>query len=144
MKAIRVVGCILAALQFILTFLLVYMLYVTKLVPFKIMVVAAVVLALLPIIVVIMLKGKKSAIFGMLLSVIVSGVLCYGIYFITSTNRALDDVTGNKVEVEQINVYVSVDDPIDSINSAVDSGYIFGVIRNSDQEGVNDDTEDIS
>ena len=52
--------------------------------------------------------------------------------------RALDDVTGNKVEVEQINVYVSVDDPIDSINSAVDSGYIFGVIRNSDQEGVND------
>ena len=138
MKAIRVVGCILAALQFILTFLLVYMLYVTKLVPFKIMVVAAVVLALLPIIVVIMMKGKKSAIFGMLLSVIVSGVLCYGIYFITSTNRALDDVTGNKVEVEQINVYVSVDDPIDSINSAVDSGYIFGVIRNSDQEGVND------
>lgn len=138
MKAIRVVGCILAALQFVLTFLLVYMLYVTKLVPFKIMVIAAVVLALLPIIVVIMMKGKKSAIAGMLLSVIVSGVLCYGIYFITSTNRALDDVTGNKVEVEQINVYVSVDDPIDSINSAVDSGYIFGVIRNSDQEGVND------
>ncbi len=137
MKAIRVVGCILAALQFILTFLLVYMLYVTKLVPFKIMVVAAVVLALLPIIVVVMMKGKKSAIAGMLMSVIISGVLCYGIYFITSTNRALDDVTGNKVEVEQINVYVSVDDPIDSINSAVDSGYIFGILRNSDQEGVN-------
>ncbi|MBO6165992.1 MAG: LCP family protein [Eubacterium sp.] len=137
MKAIRVVGCILAALQFILTFLLVYMLYVTKLVPFKIMVVVAVVLALLPIIVVIMMKGRKSAIAGMLLSVIVSGVLCYGIYFITSTNRALDDVTGNKVEVEQINVYVSADDPIDSINSAVDSGYVFGIIRNSDQEGIN-------
>ncbi len=137
MKAIRVVGCILAALQFILTFLLVYMLYVTKLVPFKIMVVVAVVLALLPIIVVIMMKGRKSAIAGMLLSVIVSGVLCYGIYFITSTNRALDDVTGNKVEVEQINVYVSVDDPVDSINSAVDSGYVFGIIRNSDQEGIN-------
>ena len=95
MKAIRVVGCILAALQFLISVFLVYMLYVTKLVPFKIMVIVAVVLALLPIIVVIMMKGKKSALVGMLLSVIMSGVLCYGIYFIGSTNKALDDVTGN-------------------------------------------------
>ncbi|MBP5192478.1 MAG: LCP family protein [Eubacterium sp.] len=138
MKAIRVVGCILAALQFLISVFLVYMLYVTKLVPFKIMVIVAVVLALLPIIVVIMMKGKKSALVGMLLSVIMSGVLCYGIYFIGSTNKALDDVTGNKTEVEQVNVYVAVDDPIDSINAAAAAGYAFGVIKSDDSEGVND------
>ena len=64
MKAIRVVGCILAALQFLISVFLVYMLYVTKLVPFKIMVIVAVVLALLPIIVVIMMKGKRNASIG--------------------------------------------------------------------------------
>jgi hypothetical protein len=46
MKAIRVVGCILAALQFVLTVLFVYMLYVTKLVPFKMLVLLAVVMAI--------------------------------------------------------------------------------------------------
>jgi Cell envelope-related transcriptional attenuator domain. len=64
-------------------------------------------------------------------------ILCYGIFFLNSTNKALDDLTGNKMEVEQINVYVAKDDPVDSINAAVDSGYIFGVIRNNDSEGVN-------
>jgi cell envelope-related function transcriptional attenuator common domain len=137
MKAIRVVGCILAALQFVLTVLFVYMLYVTKLVPFKMLVLLAVVMAILPIVVVIMMKGKKSAIVGLIISIIISAILCYGIFFLNSTNKALDDLTGNKMEVEQINVYVAKDDPVDSINAAVDSGYIFGVIRNNDSEGVN-------
>lgn len=136
MKAIKVVGCILAALQFVLSVLFVYLLYVTKLIPFKWMVVIAVVMLLLPIIIVMMMKGKKSSYVGIVLSVIMSGILCYGVFLVNSTNRTLDTVTDSKTEVEQVNVYVSAEDPVDSINMAVDSGYKFGIIKNSDSENV--------
>ena len=136
MKAIKVVGCILAVLQFVLSVLLVYLLYTTKLIPFKWMVVGAVVILLLPIIIVLMMKGKKSSYVGIILSIIMSGILCYGVFLVNSTNRTLDTVTDNKVEVEQVNVYVGKDDPADSINMAVDSGYKFGIVKNSDSENV--------
>ena len=90
MKAIKVVGCILAALQFVLSVLFVYLLYVTKLIPFKWMVIIAVVMLLLPIIIVLMMKGKKSSYVGILLSIIMSGVLCYGVFLVNSTNKTLD------------------------------------------------------
>ena len=137
MKAIKVVGCILAALQFVLSVLFVYLLYVTKLIPFKWMVIIAVVMLLLPIIIVLMMKGKKSSYVGILLSIIMSGVLCYGVFLVNSTNKTLDSVTDNKTEVEQVNVYVKKEDPADSINMAVDSGYTFGVVKNSDSDNVN-------
>ena len=136
MKAIRVIGCILAALQFVLTVLFIYMVYVTKLVPFKILVVLSVIMAILPIVVVLMQRGRKSALIGILISVIISAILVYGIYFIRSTNKALDDVTGNKTEVEQINVYVKKEDPATSINDAIDSNYIFAIVKKQDSEGV--------
>ena len=136
MKAIKVVGCILAVLQFVLSVLLVYLLYTTKLIPFKWMVVGAVVILLLPIIIVLMMKGKKSSYVGIILSIIMSGILCYGVFLVNSTNRTLDTVTDNKVEVEQVNVYVRKEDSADSINMAVDSGYKFGIIKNSDSENV--------
>ena len=137
MKAIKVVGCILAALQFVLSVLFVYLLYITKLIPFKWMVIIAVVMLLLPIIIVLMMKGKKSSYVGILLSIIMSGVLCYGVFLVNSTNKTLDSVTDNKTEVEQVNVYVKKEDPADSINMAVDSGYTFGVVKNSDSDNVN-------
>ncbi len=136
MKAIKVVGCILAVLQFVLSVLLVYLLYTTKLIPFKWMVVGAVVILLLPIIIVLMMKGKKSSYVGIILSIIMSGILCYGVFLVNSTNRTLDTVTDNKVEVEQVNVYVRKEDSADSINMAVDAGYKFGIIKNSDSENV--------
>ena len=56
----------------------------------------------------------------------------------------LDEVTGSKTEIEIVNVYVAKDDPVDSINQAVEKGYIFGIIADNDNENVQKTIKDIN
>ena len=144
MKIQRLVGCILAALQFIISALLVFFLIRTRVVPTKYIIMVGMILGLLPICFIAMQLKKIPGIIASALSVILIGIMCFGIVKVNQANKMMDAVTGNKTEVEVVNVYIGADDPVDSINKAAEKGYIFGTIDNINNEAVRETLREIS
>ena len=144
MKIQRLVGCILAALQFIISALLVFFLIRTRVVPTKYIIMVGIILGLLPICFIAMQLKKIPGIIASALSVILIGIMCFGIVKVNQANKMMDSVTGNKTEVEVVNVYIGADDPVDSINKAAEKGYIFGTIDNINNEAVRETLREIS
>ena len=144
MKIQRLVGCILAALQFIISALLVFFLIRTRVVPTKYIIMVGIILGLLPICFIAMQLKKIPGIIASALSVILIGIMCFGIVKVNQANKMMDSVTGNKTEVEVVNVYIGADDPVDSINKAAEKGYIFGTIDNINNESVRETLREIS
>ena len=144
MKIQRLVGCILAALQFIISALLVFFLIRTRVVPTKYIIMVGIILGLLPICFIAMQLKKIPGIIASALSVILIGIMCFGIVKVNQANKMMDSVTGNKTEVEVVNVYIGVDDPVDSINKAAEKGYLFGTIDNINNEAVRETLREIS
>ncbi|MCR5148203.1 MAG: LCP family protein [Eubacterium sp.] len=131
MKTFRLVGCILAGIQFILSAVLVYFLIRTHMIPQRYIVMGAIILGLLPICFIAMQLRKVPGIIASVLSVLICCVLVFGMIKVNQANKMLDEVTGNKTEIDVVNVYVGKDDPVDSINKAVQSGYIFGILNDN-------------
>ena len=52
-------------------------------------------------------------------------------------------MTGANTEVEQVNVYVKIDDPVSSIAQAVANGYVFGILADN-SDTVNETVADIN
>ena len=144
MKIQRLVGCILAALQFIISALLVFFLIRTRVVPTKYIIMVGIILGLLPICFIAMQLKKIPGIIASALSVILIGIMCFGIVKVNQANKMMDSVTGNKTEVEVVNVYIGADDPVDSINKAAEKGYLFGTIDNINNEAVRETLREIS
>lgn len=143
MKIQRLVGCVLAGLQFVMSALLVFFLIRTHMVPTKYIIMVGVILGLLPICFLAMQLKKIPGIVASVLSVILMCIMGFGIVKINQANKMMDEVTGNKTEVEVVNVYVAADDPVDSINKAVEKGYIFGTIDNVNNESVSETLREI-
>ena len=143
MKALKIIGCILAGVQFILAAVLVYLLIRTQLIPQRYIIMGALTMGLLPICFIAMQLKKVTGAIASVLSMIICGVLVFGIIKVNQTDRMLDEVTGNKTEVEVVNVYISKDDPVDTINKATDKGYVFGVIK-SDRKNVDKTIEELN
>ena len=144
MKKIRIAGCILALIQFILSAVLIYFLMRTHMFPQRYIVMGGIILGLLPICFIAMQLRKVSGIIASILSILVCCVVCYGMVKVNQANKMLDEVTGSKTEIEIVNVYVAKDDPVDSINQAVEKGYIFGIIADNDNENVQKTIKDIN
>lgn len=144
MKIQRLVGCILAALQFVISALLVFFLIRTRVVPNKYIIMIGAILGLLPICFIAMQLKKIPGIIASVLSVALIALMCFGIIKVNQANKMMDEVTGNKTEVEVVNVYVGADDRVDSINQAVEKGYIFGTIDNINNEAVRETLNDIT
>ena len=144
MKKIRIAGCILALIQFILSAVLIYFLMRTHMFPQRYIVMGGIILGLLPICFIAMQLRKVSGIIASILSILVCCVVCYGMVKVNQANKMLDEVTGSKTEIEIVNVYVAKDDPVDSINQAVEKGYIFGIIADNDNENIHKTIKDIN
>ena len=85
-----------------------------------------------------MKKGKKRKIVAIILSLVCIIINLFAIYYLSVTNKALDNVTGKKVEVSAINVYVSKDDAANIINDAIANGYVFATIDTDDEAHINE------
>ena len=140
---VKVIGCVCAAIEFVLSVFFIYFAISTKVVPMKYALIAGIVLGIFPILVVLMQMSKKTGIVGIVLSVIIMAIVGYGIYLVRHTNKALDTVTGTTTEITVVNVYVKKTDPANSINEAVDGKYKFGILKVSEREKVNETVHEI-
>lgn len=149
MKALRVAGYILAGIQLILSGIDIYIALSTHMIPTGYGVLGIVVLvALVGLMVFLSTKeSKPTRIVSICVSSVLIIVLAIAAWYLYVTNRAIDDVTGVTTEVDEINVYVSKDDEVASINEAVDRKYVFGLVATDDeahiQNTVNKIQEDV-
>ena len=135
MKKLRITGHILAVIQLVFSILVVILALATRFVPVGFGALGALILIMLDAFVVFMsLKRKKSIrIVAICLSSLLIILLAITSYYLYVTNKAIDDVTGVKTEVDEINVYVAKDDAVNSINDAVNQSYVFGLNNTDDQ-----------
>ena len=130
----KIIGCVLAAIEFVVSVLFIYFAISTKVVPMKYALLAGVVLGIFPVFVVLMQMNKKTGIVGIVLAILVTGAVGYGIYLVRHADKALDKVTGKTTEITVMNVYTKKDDPVSSINDAVAQNYRFGILKEQDRD----------
>lgn len=138
MKTLKIAGFSLAGVQLVLSVLVVYFAFSTKMVPTAYGIGLIVGLAILLGVVILLSTRKKKAtnITAIVIAAILSILYAIASYYIYVTNKTIDDVTGVNVEVDEINVYVSKDDTVASINEAVANGYVFGTVSTDDQQHI--------
>lgn len=139
MKAFKFVGTLFSVLLLITSLIVLYYAYSLKMLPMGYAVALGAAMLIVPIVCFIlsrMKKGKKRKVFAIIFSLICIIVNLFGIYYLSVTNKALDNVTSKKVEVSAINVYVSKDDEANSINEAVENGYVFATIETDDESHI--------
>ncbi len=139
----KVIGCVLALIEFVVSVLFIYFAISTKVVPMKYALLAGVVLGILPVLVVLMQMNKKTGVVGIILAILVTTIVGYGIYLVRHADKALDKVTGKTTEVTVMNVYVKKDDPVSSINEAVAASYPFGILREKDRDKADETVKQI-
>ena len=145
MKPLKIVGYVLSALQLIASIILIYLAMSTKFVPFSFVLIGAIILVAIPIALFFIIRkdSKKLRITAICISAfltIVIGVLCN---FLAVANKTIEEVTGNTIETDEINVYVSKDDEVASINEAVASDYLFGIVNTVDESSIDSTIDEI-
>lgn len=130
----KIIGCVLAGIEFIVSVLFIYFAIATKVVPMKYALLAGIVLGIFPVLVVLMQMNRKTGVVGIVLAILVTAVVGYGIYLVRHADKALEKVTGKTTEVTVMNVYVKKDDPVASINDAVAQNYRFGILKEKDRD----------
>ena len=140
MKTLKVTGFILAGLELVVSIAAIYFAMSTKMIPFVIGLIGAIILMALPVVSFLLArkKSKKTRVASIILSTFMCVIMAVACYFLSVTSRAIDNVTGTTVEVDEINVYVSKDDEVSSINEAVTNNYVFGVISTDDTKHIDD------
>ena len=140
----KVVGVVLAAIELILSFIVIGMVLYTKMVSPLQGIIGAILLCIIPVLVVCMMKYKKARIPGIVIASIFIIFLGIAIYYLAVTNKAIDKITGNNTEVAEIKVYVAKDDEVSSINEAVEKSYVFGKLASVDADDVNETIKEIN
>ena len=140
MKKLKIAGFILAAMELILSIAVICDISETKMVPMRYIVMIGVLLFVIFMIGIFFTKRKNKAfrITSIVISSLMIIVLCIAMYYLRITNKTIDKVTGVKTEVDEINVYVGVNDEVESINQAVDKNYVFGTVATDDQKHINE------
>ena len=145
MKKLKIAGFILAAIQLILSIAVICDISETKMVPPRYIILLGVLLFVVFLIAVFFSKKRKKAfkICAIVISAVMCILLCVAMYYLRITNKTIDEVTGVKTEVDEINVYVSVNDEVTSINEAVNKNYVFGTVATDDQEHIKETIDKI-
>jgi LCP family protein required for cell wall assembly len=145
MKTLKVTGFILAGLELVASIAAIYFAMSTKMVPFVIGLIGAIVLMAIPVGIFLLARknSKKTRVAAIIISSMMCVIMGIATYYLYVTSKAIDSVTGTTVEVDEINVYVSKDDEVSSINEAVSKDYVFGVIATDDTKHINDTIDKI-
>ena len=145
MKTLKVTGFILAGLELIVSIAAIYFAMSTKMIPFVIGLIGAIILMVIPVSLFLLArkKSKKTRVASIIISTIMCMIMGVACYYLSVTSKAIDSVTGTTVEVDEINVYVSKDDEVSSINEAVTNNYVFGVIATDDTKHINETIDKI-
>jgi hypothetical protein len=145
MKKLKIAGYILSGVQLVLSVLVIYMAMSTKFVPFAYGLIGSLILVALVALNVFLAtkESKKTRIAGIITSSVLIIILAIASYYLYVTNKAIDDVTGVKTEIEEINVYVAKEDEVSSINEAIEKNYVFGLCLTDDQSHIYETIKEI-
>ena len=140
MKALRIIGYIFSGIQLVLSGLVLYLALSTNFIPMGYGIAAGVVMLLLVGLNIFLAtkKSKATRITAIIIAVIISAVMAFAIYYLKVTIETMSEVTGITTEIDEINVYVSKDDAVSSINEAIENNYIFGRTLTDDQAHINE------
>ncbi len=140
-KVIKIVGLLVCSIQ--LLFSIVATVYVIrlKLVPSSYIITVDILLFVLLAIFVFMQKWPVPGIIATFLSVIVSTILVIACFYIKFTYSKLHDMSGVDTKVDNVNVYVRVEDPAQEITDT--NGYVFGILTTLDRNNTDNIRKDI-
>ncbi len=140
-KVIKIVGYIACAIQFLFSILATIYIIRLKLVPTSYIVMVDILLIVLLALFVFMQKWPIPGIIATFLSVIVSTILVIGCFYIKFTYNKIQDMSGVDTKVDNVNVYVRVDDPAQEITDT--NGYVFGILSTLDRTNTENIKKDI-
>lgn len=131
-KILRIIGYIICGIQLILSVLTVYFSVRLKILPTPLIIVMIILLLALLIVFTYFQKKQIPGIITKFLSIILSVILVVICFYINFTYKKINDMSGVKTKIDNVNVYVRIDDPAEDINDA--KGYIFGTLTTYDRE----------
>lgn len=132
-------GILITAALFILMLTFDAMLITSKLLPNKYLLIAIGALFVLVIVLMLLVwncRNKGRFWVGFILSLLVGGMLFYGINAAKNVTGFFNRVTSTKTEVAQMAVYVRMDDPAQELMEMTD--YTFGVLKTLDRESTDE------
>ena len=132
---LRITGWIVSIVQMVLSVLAIVLIYWMNVLPGTFLMALVVVLAVLAVLLrLLMGDGRKKPRFfaGLILSILVSVILCAAGLVLFRVNDTLRDVTDAEYETTEIGVYVLTDDPAQTITDA--AGYEFGILSSQGRE----------
>ena len=135
-------GFILAAVQFVITAMLLGILIYLNMIPAKYFFPVTGVLLLLIIYIIFTQHSKKFRTFGKILSLIFSVLFAIATGMLFRANGVLDSITGADKKTDIISVYVMASDPAESLADA--ATYNFGILSSLDRENTDKTITDIN
>lgn len=138
----HMVGRILAAIQGVLSIIVLALLFIIDVVPMKYLAVGAALLALLWIFSFFSQFTKGTHIVGKVESVILCVILAMGTYYLFITNSFLGNISGSTIKIDNFVVAVMKDDPAQSLADAAD--YTFGIQSDADRSKLDQTIERIN
>ena len=125
-KRSKNIGIALASLQIIASIVFVVALVMLNMLPTKYVAILVSLLVLLGVLIMIgQIKSKKNAIAGKMLSLVLTIVLSVGAYYLFQAGKAVEEISGESVKVDNMVVAVLKEDAAETIEDAAD--YTFGV-----------------
>ena len=128
-------GIIITSLCLISTLFFEYVIFATKMLAFKWLIIAVAVPLVLLLVVFFFTKNIKQRVrfvLGCLLALVMVVVEAFGVYYIGHAVDTLDEITTPNVEYAEIGIYVRDDDTAESLIDAKD--YVFGVLEALDRD----------
>ncbi len=134
-------GIALAAIELVLSLILIGMLMYLNMLPLK---------YFLPIVVVLLIVGaylmvcmflKKFRTFAKVICVILSVVMAFGIYYVGYASGTFDKIGGADTKTDVVNVYVMKEDAAEKLKDT--EGYTYGKLQNLDVENTDAAIADI-
>ncbi len=141
-KIFRIVGFALAGVQLVASIVLIVMFQYLNMLPTDYKLMLAILLVLFAVVTAITQKWKIPGIVTKVLAIILSVVMVVGCVYIGDTYKAVKNMSGNKVKVATIGVYVLSDDEAKELSDTSD--YQYGIIKNIDRDNTDDTIKEIN
>lgn len=145
MKNKKIPGIIITLIQLAASIIFVMLLYRTKLIPNKYLLMIGAVLLLVTFVVFLLTKNsrhKVRLVIGILLTIVMIAVYGIGQGYVTKAVNTLNNITQTTVELADIGIYVRQDDAAAEIADTV--GYTFGTQEFLDRENTDKAVAEIS
>lgn len=133
---LRIVGYVICGIMFVAGLVLMFMVARLKVLPVIYMIVAAFVLVVLTVGFVFAQRWNIGGLITKVISILLIVIMVIGSIYVNYTYKKLAEMTGVTTQIDNIQIYVLIDDPANDINDAKD--YQFGILSKLDRENTDE------